>query len=209
MKTAIDKKRLFVIFGGVVFVVVVSASIALMSAGDSVPDASSQTQEEIKEYMQSADFRNLSDGSRKEYFRGLMQVREQQMTAQAEEYASLPFDQRVAYMDEAIDEMQARRKEMGDKRESGEGSFRGGPGGGGGMGMGRRDGSGGDKGDRDGSKGSRGEGGKGKRGNPEQKRARTEHVDPRTRAILTKYRQDMRARMEQRGIEPKGGGGKR
>jgi hypothetical protein len=89
---------------------------------------------------------------------------EQRMKSRMAEYFKLPPEERTAYLDKQIDDMQARRDEMQARQD-----FPTSQPGGGGSSMDRR-------------------------------RERFENTDPLFRAERTQYFQDLRARMQQRGI---------
>jgi len=163
------------------------------------PNPRLQKPDEIRQYLRSEEFRNLDPNDRRAYAR---QAFMQMTTQRVEEYAKVPAEQRIAYLDKVIDEMQARREQFRTMRGQ----------------SGRR----GDKTrtanrqqqDRQSkvnpqqqdrpfraNRDSRRGGGSGRRGSPARRRARSEYIDPKIRALRTEFRQALRKRMEQRGIE--------
>jgi len=108
------------------------------------------------------------------------------MNQRADAYAALPQDQRVAYLDSMIDEIEARRKEHEARRaERGEEESREQP-------PPEKEGDG-DKPDR-------------KQRMMSRMKERIETTDPEERAKHMQLFKDMRARMEERGIKPLGRG---
>jgi len=98
----------------------------------------------------------------------------QMMTQRAKEYCELPPEKRTVYLDNIIDTMRARRREFESRRRE----F--GP-------------------PRDGQQDRRRPR---RRRRPEDMRARSESIDPASRAQMGAFRQAMRERMSQRGINP-------
>jgi hypothetical protein len=173
-----------------------------------------KTPEEIREFVRSDEFREMDQDKRREIGRAafgqMREVREKQMIAAAEEYCRLETKaERVAYLDEKIDEISERMEKWQAARaargEAGRGGFGGmrRPGGEGGR---QRDGErGGEAGQnqqhRPGGEG-RMHGGRGRRGPISDRiRARSERMSPEKRAIMGEVREAMFKRMEERGIE--------
>jgi len=103
-------------------------------------------------------------------------ARIEMMEYRVNEYFSQPDDKRVAYLDKMIDEIEARRGEFRARRP--------------------------DANDPNGRRRQRRQFARG----AENQRARMESVDPLTRAKRAAFREAMRARMQQRGINGPGGG---
>ncbi len=106
-------------------------------------------------------------------------ARIQMMEYRVNEYFSMPEDKRTAYLDKMIDEMEARRAEFRARRP--------------------------DANDPNDLRRQRRQFAR----SAEERRARMESVDPLTRAKRAAFRDAMRARMQERGINPPGGGGGR
>jgi hypothetical protein len=104
-------------------------------------------------------------------------ARIEMMECRVNEYFNLPEDKRTVYLDKLIDEMQARRAEFRAQRP--------------------------DANDPNDRRRQRRQFARG----AEDQRARMESVDPLTRAKRAAFRDAMRARMQQRGINGPGGGG--
>jgi hypothetical protein len=173
---------------------------------------SDKSPEQIAEYLQPEEFRNLDRGVRRSRAR---QAMEQMMTIRAREYSELPAAQQVAYLDKVIDDMQSRRREFGARRRGFEGRR-------GDNGFRRREFAGGREGAE--SRGGEFQGGReqtrprwdagdgsqrprrrGRRRSPERRRARSEFVDPKTRAQRAKFREALRQRMRERGMDFRSG----
>jgi SNF2 family DNA or RNA helicase len=167
-------------------IIIISAVLISLAAGSVVwhvarrakPfDATGKKPEQIFEYLQSDEFRNLDPNTRRDYAR---QAFGQMMTQRAKEYCELPPEKRTAYLDEVIDSMQSQRREFESRRTE----FRR-----------PRDG---EPNRRPFNPATR------PRRKPEDMRARRELTDPTTRAQMAAFRQAMGERMRQRGITPRG-----
>ena len=196
MGKIMNKKIIIISVVGFVVVAAAGAGIWMAVGGDDEGrrkfkpvDLSDKSSEDIIEKMQSDEFRNMERSERRNYARSAMR---EVMTRRVNEYHKLPKEERVAYLDNVIDEMQERRAEFEKMREqrtqerqqSRETSDKNGQGG------------------REGRRG-------GGRRDPSRMRSRMERVDSDTRAKMTNFMMDMRARMEERGIEsPFRGGGR-
>lgn len=157
-------------------------------------DAAPEDRRQLFEQMRS-EGEKLTEEQRKslrdEAFAGRREHMQERMT----KYFNLNKEQRVAYLDEQIDEMEQRRKdrEKQPKERDAAGGKRG-PGGGRGMG---------------GRGGGRGRGG----GNatPEQRNERRRgflsHTSAQDRAQFMAYIEDLNARRQERGLDPMGRGG--
>ena len=192
---------------------VIIAAAAVIS--DDAPDLSKKSPEEIREYFQSAQFRELAPEKRRQVARKTFEPRRQefqkQMFETAREYCELPPERKTAYLDKRIDDMQKRFAEMRTRRVERRAS--------GGTGQSQtaeRTVSNSNAGNREPNpqrrmRGRRGGGGSGRRRgpSPERIRGRMERMDPKHRAYMTQFREDMAKRMEQRGIEMPFGRGRR
>ena len=178
---------------------VAAASIIwLVARRPRVPDFSDKAPEQIAEYLRSEEFRNLDRDARRASAREAMF---QMMTGRAKEYCELPVEERVAYLDKVIETMQSRRREFESRRREFEAQREGSD-------PGRREFEAqGEQvqsrfGARDGSQRQRWQGRwRGQRRSPERMRARTEFRDPKVRAQMAKFREAIRERMMEQGID--------
>jgi len=204
----VSRKSLIIILGAVVSVIAGSAVWLAGGRQPSAPDFREKKPEQISEYLRSQEFRDLDRDARRAIGREAMS---QMMVSRAKEYSELAPEQRIAYLDKVIDTMQERRREFESmRREIAAG--RGGPGSrrGGLEGRGRDSESGRSQ-LRPGRQPMLSRSGapdnrwrtrrRGRRRTPERMRARSEFVDPRTRAQMAKFRQALRERMRERGIQ--------
>jgi hypothetical protein len=194
MKT---NKKLIIIISIVVLGLAGASTVVFVFKGGAkskvTPDPASQSDAQMREYVQSEQFKNLAEQDRRQYMRSAMG---QRMTSQAQKYNGLPAEQRTAYLDEVIDSMQAWREQMprparrrdandpnfrADRRQRGEqGNGQGGP-----QGQGQR-----------------------RQMEPSQMRARMESMDPARAVQMQAFREALRKRMQERGIQgPQGGRG--
>ncbi len=216
----INKKWLGIGGGGFLVVAAATAAVVYMvNQPAPPPDVQVATTQEAADYLASDDFRKLSDDKKQQFVsevfrsgKGRSVMREahekmtdeqrqafreagrerfqKQMDERMDKYFKLPPEERVAYLDEAIDRMQEMRNRPRPPRPSSDNANnsnannqnrrRGGPGGGG-----RRHFS------------------------PDRMRNRLEHTSPERRAKFTEFFRAMQKRMKERGIEPRGPGGPR
>jgi len=195
-----------------------TAVLALWLPGkwrDRPANFSGKSADEIAEYFRSDEFKNLDPNTRRASAREAMG---EMMTGRVREYFELPVEQRTAYLDKIIDSRESRQRGFGFGRRGfagprGSREFRRGEPSGqrapeprrldGSRGSGRR------RPDRIGApdrpRRGPGQGGRrGRRRSPERMRARMERHDPVTRAQMAKFREALRERMRERGIEPRG-----
>jgi hypothetical protein len=78
----------------------------------SKPDFAKMTPRQISEYFDSNQFRDANEDKRREIREQLGETMMARMTAQANEYFSLPDAKKTAYLDKTIDDMEARRAEF-------------------------------------------------------------------------------------------------
>jgi hypothetical protein len=200
----------------VVFVLGVYGSSTWLGSG-TIPAPAEQTGEQIAKYLASDKFGRLPEAQRADYLRKVREaypeenvmreifrsnlsdaereklrenigpVFRQQMNQQVDDYFKLPPEQRTKYLDRMIDEAQARRASRGPGRSGPDTrATQGRP-----QGEQRVD-----------------QPGRGGRGfDPGRMRRRIENTDPQTRARREAFFKAMRQRMQERGIEPRGGPG--
>ncbi len=142
---------------------------------------SKKSPEQLRTYLSSEKFRNLDEETRRKQFASLFRSR---MLRPVKEYYALPEDQRTAYLDKTIDEMQERFKQFRDNPPRSRPR--------------RADPN--DRTARDRLQQMR---------NPENMRARSDYIDAESRARMRQFRRDMRNRMRQRGINMPGRRGRR
>lgn len=157
-------------------------------------DLSGKSEQEIRTYMESEEFKKLDRGAQRQYSRAAMgQAMETRMT----QFFETPPEQRTAYLDKMIDDMQERMKQR-PPREARAGG--GGP---------SSHVSGSNQGDasQQGSGQNARSGGSTRRG-PEGMRARQERSTPEQRAKRTEFFEAMQSRMKERGIDSRPSGGR-
>ena len=167
------------------------------------PEISAEERDRLRTELRAMT-ENLNEGQREQVFREFGQSMRRQFTERIDKYFELPEDQRVAYLDEQIREMEKWRQAREANRGEG-GNGRGGQAGGPGRG-----GPGGPPGgDR---RGNRGDDGSGMSG----RRRMLDRTSAEERAKFTEYMQAMQERREQLGLPPmrfgpprggRGGGG--
>ncbi len=177
----------------------------------SPPDPTAQTPEEVTKYMASKDFAGLDAEQKRQYFQAARQTQtsqpwrrpsgdlseeerkrfrenvrpmmQQMMEGRVTKYFELPPQERVGYLDEMIDQMQAMRQAMGQRRR--EPAARGGT--------------------SDSASGRR-RGPHGQGFTPERMKRMIETTPPEQRARFVEFHEAFRARMQQRGISSGGPG---
>ncbi len=206
-----SKKKMI---GAVVGVLVMGTAVAMFRT-PSVPDAETQTPEEVAKTIASSKFKKLPEEQQQAYAQKAFEARRapraegeahpmdalsekerqafrenarplmrQQMQQRMTEYFELPPGERVARLDEMIDEMEKRRAEGGGRG----GPFGGGPPGGGGPPPSDGGPDGAPEGERRGP-------------TPERMKERIESSSPQERAQFLEFMKDMRDRREQRGLD--------
>jgi len=110
MKT---KKTLIIIVAAAA-VTVSAAAILLVNRRPSMPKPDISDPNKIEAYFKSEQFQKLDPNERMKYGGEIMR---KMLTARVQEYFLLPEDQRTAYLDKIIDNMQARRKEFEAQRK--------------------------------------------------------------------------------------------
>jgi hypothetical protein len=164
--------------------VVVAIPIAVHWA--SKPNFSKMSPQQIREYFDSNAFRDANEQTRREIFEQMGRVMEARMVAQVNGYFALPKgDQRTAYLDKIIDEMQARRAEFLAGRDPNRPPDVNGPP---------------DANDRP-RFGQRWAMGRQRRIDPARMRARSERFGADTRVNMVQFLQALFNRMQERGIQ--------
>jgi hypothetical protein len=174
MKT---NKKLIIIISAVLISLAAGSVVWKVTRRAKLPDVTGKKPEQIFEYFQSEEFRNLDPNTRRNYARRAF---DQMITQRAKEYCELPPEKRTAYLDEIIDSMQSQRREFESRRTES---------------MRPRDGEQNRRPSRPRTRPRR---------RPEDMRARREPIAPATRAQRAAFRQAMGERMRQRGITPRG-----
>jgi len=176
--------------------VVVAVPMAVRHTGK--PTFSKMTSQQVREYFDSNQFRDANEDTRREIREQMGEAMQARMTAQVNGYFALAEgDERTAYLDKTIDDMQARRAEFLAARDANRPPDANGP----------RDPN---RFARFGPPDANGFRGFGPRGanagqrprmNPERMRARSERMSADTRVKMMQFRRAMQERMQERGIE--------
>lgn len=169
------------------------------------PNFSKMSPRQIREYFDSNQFRDANEQTRREIRRQIGEAMQARMESQVKGYFALPEEQRTAYLDKIIDDMQARRAEFRAAR-AGEpnrppdaGRF---------AGFGPPDA---DRATRFGSPDAGGSGRFGQQGagqqrqfrrpDPARMRARAERGSAYVRVQMMQFRRALQTRMQERGIQ--------
>jgi hypothetical protein len=158
----------------------------------SKPNFSKMAPRQIREYSDSNQFRDANEQTRREIREQIGEAMQARMTAQVNGYFALPEgEQRTSYLDNIIDEMQARRAEFLARRDANRPPdpnrfARFGPP---------------DANARRGFGQSGQNTGQRRRIYPENMRARSERISADTRVKMMQFRRDLQNRMQQRGIQ--------
>ena len=150
------------------------------------PEISAEERDRLRTELRAMT-ENLDEGQREQVFREFGQSMRRQFTERIDKYFELPEDQRVAYLDEQIREMEKWRQAREANRVEG-GNGRGGQAGA----PGRGGPPGGDR------RGNRGDDGSGMSG----RRRMLDRTSAEERAKFTEYMQAMQERREQLGLPP-------
>jgi hypothetical protein len=184
------KRKTIIIVLAAGFSVAAVSTVWLAARQPSVPDFSDKKLDEIADYLRSDEFREMDRGTRRASIREAMG---QMMASRAKEYCELPAQEQTAYLDEVIDSMQTRRREIEGRREDYESRRR--------EFEARREQTQARSDAQDGGQRRRWQGRRrGRRRSAERMRLRTEFIDPKVRAQRAKFREALRERMRERGI---------
>jgi hypothetical protein len=160
-------------------------------------DFSKMTPQQIRQYMDSNEFRDANEDKRREVFEQMRDAGEARMEKQVNEYAALSSDDaKTVYLDKIIDEMQARRAEF-MARDANDGNGPPDPN------RFRRFGPQDPNGQRRQMAGQR----QFRQPNPSRMRERSERISTDTRVKMMQFGRDMQKRMQERGIQGGGRGG--
>ena len=178
--------------------VAVAVPIAVRRSGK--PNFSKMSPQQIRQYFDSNGFQEANEDTRRQVREQIGEAMQARMTAQVSGYFALPEgNQRTAYLDKIIDDMQARRAEFLAARDGNRPPDANGP-----PGFGPPPDANGFR--RFGQQGANA--GQRPRMNPERMRARSERISADMRVRMIQFRRELRNRMEQRGIQgPMGGPG--
>jgi hypothetical protein len=192
------KKSKTILTIAVVLAASVAVAVQIAVHWASKPNFSKMSPRQIREYFDSNEFRDANEQTRREIRQQIGEVIGAGMTTRVNGYFALPEgDQRTAYLDKIIDEMQAVRAEFLARRDpnrppdaNGPPRFAEGP--------------------RQGPPDANGQPRFGRRGangrqrpriNPETMRARSERFSADTRVKMMQLHRDLFNRMQQRGIQ--------
>jgi hypothetical protein len=168
----------------------------------SKPDFSKMNPRQIREYFDSNQFRDANEDTRRQMGEQIGEAMRARMESQVTGYFAQPEDQRTAYLDKIIDEMQARRAEFLARMDPNRLLDANGP-----PGFGPPDANGPPRFGPPDANGfrrfaMRGQNaGQRPRPNPERMRERSERMSADMRVKMMQFRRAMRERMEQRGIQ--------
>jgi hypothetical protein len=186
------KKSKTILIVAIVLAAIAAVAVPIAVHWASKPNFSKMSPRQVREYFDSNEFRDANEQTRRVIREQMGEVMQARMTAQVSGYFALPEgDQRTAYLDKIIDEMQARRAEFLAGRDpnrppDGNGFGRFGP----------PDANGRPR------FGQRGVNGRQRpRMNPERMRARSERFSADTRVRMMQFSRDLFNRMQQRGIQ--------
>jgi hypothetical protein len=195
-------KTILIITG--VLTVVAAAAIPIAVRHSGKPNFANMDFRQVRQYFDSNQFQDANEDTRRQIREQMGETMQARMTEQVNGYFALPEgDQRTAYLDKTIDDMQARRAEFMAGRDANRPPDANGP-----PGFGPPD-----------ANGFRGFGQRGAnagqrpRINPERMRARSERMSADTRVKMIQFRRDLQNRMQERGIQgpmmgPGGPGGR-
>jgi hypothetical protein len=190
------KKSKTILIAAIILAAGVAIAVPITLKHYSKPDFTKMSPMQIREYFDSNQFRDANEDKRREIREQMGEAMQARMEAQANEYAALSTDQKTAYLDKMIDEMQARRAEFLARDANGPpdpNRFRrfGPP-------------------DPNFPRRQMGQQGRQFRmPEPSRMRERSERISADTRVKMDQFRRDMQDRMQERGIQmgPGGRGG--
>ena len=193
------KKNKTILIAAIVLAAGIAIAVPIAVKHYSKPDFAKMSREQIRDYIDSNQFRDANEDKRREIREQMGEAMQARMEAQANEYAALQPDAKTVYLDKIIDEMQARRAEfMARDANDTNGSpdpnrFR-------------------RFGPQDPNFQRRQQGGQQARQfrmpEPSRMRERSSRMSADSRVKMMQFRQDMQNRMQERGIQMGPGGGR-
>jgi hypothetical protein len=192
------KNKTIIIVAAVVIAMAITVTMAVRHY--STPDFAKMTPQQIRQFVDSNQFRDANDDKRQEMRDQIGEAMLTRAISQANEYAALKNeDEKTVYLDKVIDEMQARRAEFLARRDANDANGPPDPN------RFRRFGP------RDPNAPRRQMGQQQARQprqpNPSRMRERSSRVSADDRVKMAQFRQDMQNRMQERGIQVGGGRG--
>ena len=181
------KKKLITISSATVCVAAAAALLAIFWGGDKGPDFAGKNPEQIKEYFNSKEYQSLDIKEqialKKKAYGPIKHQYEQELIEQVKTYSQLSHRQKVAYLDEMIDEIvaDAEKKQSYAKKAA----------------SGAKQAPQGKTGDVNSTKKNSGK----NWDSPEGFRGWSENMDSEKRAYILELKEAMIERMEQRGID--------
>ncbi len=107
------KRRKTVLIASIIFVAGVAIAVPVTVHYTGKPNFAKMNPREIREYFDSNEFRDANEDVRREIRGEMFEAMQARMEQQVNGYFAVPEgDQRVAYLDNLIDEMQAQRAEF-------------------------------------------------------------------------------------------------
>jgi hypothetical protein len=106
------KKSKTILIAAIVLATGTAIAVPIAFKYYSKPDFAKMTQQQIRQYLDSNEFRDANEDKRRETFQQIGEAMQARAEAQANEYFSLPDAQKTAYLDKIIDDRQARRAEF-------------------------------------------------------------------------------------------------
>jgi hypothetical protein len=193
------KKSKTILIAAIVLAAGVAVAVPIAVHWASKPNFAKMTPLQIRGYFDSNEFRDANEDARREIRGQMFEAMQARMTAQVNGYFALPEgEQRTAYLDKTIDEMQARRAEFLARRDPNRPPDANGPPpqDASRRGFGPPDANGRPRfGQRGANAGQR------PRVNPERMRERSGGISADMRVKTIQFRRDLQNRMEQRGIQ--------
>jgi hypothetical protein len=197
------KKSKTILIAAIILAAGVAVAVPMAVRHYSKPNFSKMSPRQIREYFDSNDFRDANEDVRREIRGQMFEAMQARMTAQVNGYFALPEGKaRTAYLDNIIDEMQARRAEFLSRRDpnrppdaNGPPPGFGPPGFAEGLRRGPPDVNRPRFGQRSANARQR------PRVNPERMRERSSGISADMRVKTMQFRRDLQDRMQQRGIQ--------
>lgn len=182
-----SRKKIITISSVIGCIAVISVGLAVLFGGNEGPDFTGKKPEEIKAYFKSQEYQSLDIKEqiaiKKKAYAPYSRQREQELIEQVKAYSQLPPRQKVAYLDEIIDQMTRKtEKKQSYAKQTASGAKQVSQSkGGNGNSAGKSSGKNWDS--------------------PEGFRNWSESMDPEKRAYIMEIKEAVMERMEQRGIE--------
>jgi len=113
------QKNKTILIAAIVLAAGIAIAVPITVKHYSKPDFVKMNRQQIREYIDSNQFRDANEDKRREIRDEIGEAMRTRMETQANEYVALPDTEKTAYLDKIIDDMEARRAEFSARDANG------------------------------------------------------------------------------------------